>query len=124
MMLGKCTKAHKKVCYDYYIVCCYICWPSIDLDKKLFGKPNERLVFLQVCSHILVPLCQPGEVFLETGYRGCIASDRQYAALKCANFGMGSKSVWHGFPDARVRGAEVQQWSDAEITDDVEYLSA
>lgn len=86
------------------------CWPPICLDQKLFGKLNKRLMFLQVCSQILVPLSLPNEVFLETGYRCFI--DGQYAALNCANLGMGTNDVWHGIPDARVRGAEVQRWSD------------
>ena len=41
-------------------------------------------------------------MFLETGYRGFIDEAKQYAALNCANLGMGTKTVWHGIPDARV----------------------
>ena len=89
------------------------CWPPADLQKS----KSEREIFLEVCSKILVPLCRHNEVVLEKGYERFLR-EGQYAELRCSHLGMGTNQIWHGFPDARIRGSEVQRWSDSDECDD------
>ena len=77
-------------------------WPPVDFKRS---TRSEKVTVLDVCSHILVPLC--GEVLLEQRYHSSIPGGPSMPKLQCAYIGMGTVNTWHGTPDVRVRGTEV-----------------
>jgi hypothetical protein len=69
-------------------------------------KESEKSILLDVCSDILVPLCN--EVILEWKYREDLAKMPQRpSTLTYGHLGLGTSDTWHGTPDIRVRAGEV-----------------
>ena len=69
-------------------------------------KESEKSILLDVCSDIVVPLCN--EVILERMYREDLTQLPQHpSALTYGNIGLGTSNTWHGTPDIRVRAGEV-----------------
>ena len=68
-------------------------------------KESEKTVVIDVCSNILVPLCN--EVILERRYRENLARMLHPSTLTYGDIGLGTPKTWHGTPDIRVRAGEV-----------------
>ena len=85
-------------------------WPCDHLlncvHKMPDFKESEKSILIDVCSDILVPLCN--EVILERKYREDLAKMPQHpSTLTYGNIGLGTCNTWHGTPDIRVRAGEV-----------------
>ena len=85
-------------------------WPCRHLlncvHKMPTFKESEKSILLDVCSDILVPLFT--EVILQQKYREDLARMPQHpATLTSASIGLGTSNTWHGTPDIRVSGGEV-----------------
>ena len=78
-------------------------WPR--LHESPHFKESERSIMIDVCSHILVPMCDG--VILERRYREALAK-MPHTSIRCGNIGLGTPDTWHGSPDVRVRAGEVR----------------
>lgn len=83
--------------------CSEIEWPC----RKSFGfVESERTILIDVCTNILLPLCN--EVILDWRYKESLSITQQHLpTLTCGAIGLGTLETWHGTPDGRVREGEV-----------------
>ena len=79
-------------------------WPCSHLYNCVHKSPNfkesEKSIMIDVCSNILVPLCN--EVILEQRYREALVRMPHPSILTCGDIGLGTSNTWHGTPDVRA----------------------
>ena len=84
-------------------------WPCRHFLNCVHKSPNfkesEKTVTIDVCSGILVPLCN--EVILEPRYREDLTRMTHPSTLTCSDIGLGTPNTWHGTPDIRGRAGGV-----------------
>ena len=90
--------------------CSEIEWPCrhlLSCVHKSFGfVESERTILIDVCTNILLPLCN--EVILDWRYEESLSIMQQHLpTLTCGAIGLGTLETWHGTPDGRVREGEV-----------------
>ena len=77
-------------------------------------------------AEVVTPLCRAEELILEKSMSVLSTAKTDVTGLKVADIGLGTVKIWHGTPDARVRGSHLvfqkvengeSEGSDAELSD-------